>query len=381
MQRAHAGARMASTSPVCVNASFATVVSGSKYAAAAACLPRQLQQVKSVCPRMLLVYDDRDTELPMALLTWAYGADRMLPLTELQARYQAGRAASTGRRLYASSEVSRLFVKLWIWALPLQRVVFLDADVVLVRNVDELLRVNARLAADYCVHCTGTFYNTGVMVLAPDLRRLRSLLSMARFVASPWKSFFPQSVGERYVDVCSPRDDPHRYRRLFPNASNPFQTCRSFHGAKRLRYIPKACEDKHGDQSIINQVFGVRGSTRLSPGYNDVMFQGFNATTTRILHFSAEPKPWAETASKFAINMCRARHCASESTTPRYRRCIAALRSSKSDPAHRNAAVQSTVADSCLQAVALYRDRCRATFARQARLSGANVTSWATPAA
>ena len=42
----------------CASATFVTLLAGKRYATAAACLPRQLRQVQSACP-ILLVYSQQ----------------------------------------------------------------------------------------------------------------------------------------------------------------------------------------------------------------------------------------------------------------------------------------------------------------------------------
>ena len=314
------------------NVAFVTLLTGAKYAAPAACLPRQLRQVGSTCP-IILVYDDDDASLPLPMLHEAFNAssgDRMMPLSTLKARYAnafnnhglSGPAASpsdviVGRRLYTSVEKSNLLLKLWLWALPMQRAVFLDIDVVLVRNVDSLLAAQGTLAAVFCEQqLSGIFYNTGVMVFTPSLSKLHELLEVARHIASPWRGFYPWP-GERYAEICSPRNEPHAYRRLFPNTSNPFGACRKVHAGRQPLFIQKACESKHTDQSAINHIFGASPSSlpslpilaspssglnaagggvrRLLPIFNDNPWTGLN-NETHIFHFSGEPKPWAAAA-------------------------------------------------------------------------------------
>jgi len=61
------------------------------------------------------------------------------------------------------------YTKLQTWRLPLQRVVFLDADALVLASVDDLFEaapLEGLAAADDC--CSGTF-NTGVMALRPSV--------------------------------------------------------------------------------------------------------------------------------------------------------------------------------------------------------------------
>ena len=311
----------------CGNSSFVTVLTGEKYVAAAACLPAQLRYVGSTC-QLLLLYDDADASLPLPLLQQSYGVDRMIPVSTLKARV----AATTGRRLYTSSDYTNLFLKLWLWALPIKRAVFLDLDVVIVQNIDDLLRVDAALAAVFCTVAGGIYYNTGIMAFEPSLYHLRELLWHVRFVGSPWHGFHPHG-DEVYADICAPIHDPFAHKILFANATNPFSTCRQAFGpGKQPIHIQKACESKHTDQSIINHVLAGRKDNlwgrpvvRLSTRYNDNPWTGL-LNDTRIFHFAGEPKPWAENAL-------------------------------------RRVRVHG-LADSRYEAVELWRDRCRATYSK-----------------
>lgn len=286
----------------------------------AACLPHQLRQVGSACASMLLVYDDNDTTLPLPLLEKAYGVNHMVPFTRLKRRYThylqanvsnktARATAAAGRRLadnpldkkdtsVASSVAWQQwqengFIKLWLWALPVQRAVYFDIDVVFIRNVDFLLSVDAALAATTCAR---PFFGTGLLVLEPSLERLGQLLEKARFVRLPWRGWLPFN-GEAYVDVCSPQDDPYAHVRLFPNSSKPFDECRIAYGGRERRRMPTACEGSWSEQSVINSVFRGVHTDRFVALPEDVhenpwLKVGFDANRTSIFHFSGQPKPW-----------------------------------------------------------------------------------------
>ena len=58
---------LASTSTPC-NGTFVTMVSGARYAAAAACIPHQLAFVNSQCPLLLIYDEDADTSLQLPAL-------------------------------------------------------------------------------------------------------------------------------------------------------------------------------------------------------------------------------------------------------------------------------------------------------------------------
>jgi len=62
-----AASMLASTSTPC-NGTFVTMVSGARYAAAAACIPHQLAFVNSQCPLLLIYDEDADTSLQLPAL-------------------------------------------------------------------------------------------------------------------------------------------------------------------------------------------------------------------------------------------------------------------------------------------------------------------------
>jgi hypothetical protein len=65
---------------------------------------------------------------------------------------------------------NRTFDKLDIWAMPLDRLVFLDADTVVLKNIDELLDASAdfRAAPDCGFDCHEERFNSGVLAIKPS---------------------------------------------------------------------------------------------------------------------------------------------------------------------------------------------------------------------
>mmetsp|Transcript_80792 Transcript_80792/g.160533 ORF Transcript_80792/g.160533 Transcript_80792/m.160533 type:complete len:143 (-) Transcript_80792:165-593(-) len=117
-------------------ATFVSLLSGSRYIAAALCLHTQLVRVSSRC-RLTLVYDDREVNRTTGSpLEETLGARNLIPLTRLMRKlpnenspYGAQWAALQnrslrGRRLYqGSTERSVNFLKFWLWALPFTQAV------------------------------------------------------------------------------------------------------------------------------------------------------------------------------------------------------------------------------------------------------------------
>lgn len=302
-------------------ATFVTLLTGSRYAAPAACLPAQLRAVNSIC-RPLLVYNDADSSLPLPMLRDAFGASHMLPLGQLRARYnhtwhrrEAGHKARAqavakadglpphGRRLFANgAEAANTHLKLWLWALPLAgRAVFLDIDIVILHNIDELLRIVPQPRAENgpaigAVTCKSKYgeryFNSGVLVFTPSLRVLSRLLLQAHYASGLWRGHVPHA-GEAWPHICAPMHDPWAAKRLFPNSSHPLADCRSRYGpGKQPHMMSKACESKLTDQSIFNAVFPTH--TSLPGRFNVDPSRGMGKNeSTHIAHFVGEPKPWS----------------------------------------------------------------------------------------
>jgi hypothetical protein len=231
----------------------------------------------------------------------------MLPLSLLKARYKwppprpRAQVPAAGRRLFSSSEAYNTHLKLWLWALPTtHRVVYLDIDILILRNIDALLDVvpptlpdgSPGLGAVTCKSKYGErFFNSGILVLTPSLRTLERLLELGRFASAPWNGHIPRPA-DKWPDICAPRDDPVAAKRLFPNnASHSLAACRQHYGPGHTpSKMIKACESKLTDQSILNTVFHSHAS--LPRGFN-MQYGDLDANSSAIVHFVGEPKPWS----------------------------------------------------------------------------------------
>jgi lipopolysaccharide biosynthesis glycosyltransferase len=129
-----------------------------------------------------------------------------------------GASPGMGRRLRTSDMGRTSFARLWVWALPWHRLCTLDSDMVVVRNIDELLHFEARsdevgagvdwsrrphgegrvreehqidyhgraltriAAVPGCMHNTDGFvaFNGGMYVFAPSVSVLRQLMTQVR---------------------------------------------------------------------------------------------------------------------------------------------------------------------------------------------------------
>ena len=192
------------------------------------------------------------------------------------------------------------------------RVVFLDVDLLIMRNIDALLNAipeplgrsrwnvvdgSPGVAAVTCKSRWGArFFNSGVMVFTPSLTALRALLELTRFATGPWYGSVPHA-GERWPDVCSPREEPWAYKRILPNTS--FSECRSHvsHGRGHPPDpISKACQPKLTEQSILNVLY--HQHSLLPEGFNVPSREAvLSDPSHRIIHFLGEPKPWESTST------------------------------------------------------------------------------------
>ena len=289
---------------------YTTFVSGVNYVPGVQCLLRNRAQVGSNCP-WVVVYDDRDrpsTALPrrvlrsLSLMMTRLG-DELVALSSLFGRLGGNASlqhdaftgvvcedavpASAGRRLYERSEYTTPWLKLWLWALPHEYLLYVDCDVLLTRSLDALLREPPRVLASGDVGLLAmpaascpkqASFNSGVVLFRPSLEALAALQRLA----ATW--------ARRMVTL----------------------------GGKWKP--PKACERRVGDQSILNFFYRASGRAgrlgwaplpawvRVRPASlwanEQALAAGSHAGASTpqkrsdpeppaVLHFLAEPKPWA----------------------------------------------------------------------------------------
>ena len=188
-------ARPASASACPPGATFVSLVSNESYVPGALCLVRAMRKLGGTCPFLLLLADlpappGAHVALSAASsssLAQAYGGrTQLLPLSALQARLVAHTHNASGsghrrrlRTLHPTGWVQNTHRKLLLWALPgFSKVVFLDIDILIVANVDALLREAPFSAAAALPYATSLF-NSGVMVLSPSLATAAALQSLS----------------------------------------------------------------------------------------------------------------------------------------------------------------------------------------------------------
>ena len=239
MPESSAGRRIAAVqlSEQCEGA-FVAVLSKERFVHAALCWHDQLRRVGSTC-RILLILDDRPRAPLLSSESWSklvqtFGNSSLVRVSSLAA--STGLGGRHGRRLLDRGRAAKTAAALryWAWALSVPRVCYMDLDVLIKWNVDDLLQWplprNTSLAA---VRCPGRsfFFNSGVMLLRPSRDFLRRLLLRDCY----WEA------------------------RHFANATHfpAVKACRRYtEGPVRGQDVTmvKACESKLADQSVINMV-------------------------------------------------------------------------------------------------------------------------------
>ena len=309
------------------NSTYATLINSDSYVGAALCLRAQLRRVRSACP-LLLLFDDRLGRMSaeaVETLRNAFGTEQMTSIATLASASSAWTheqyprhtsRMQSGRRLYA--EVSQTHAKVFVWALPFERVVYLDLDVLLLANIDDVFEVELtprqHLAATACPG--SPYFVAGFMLLRPHASEVGPLLAVTRFAKGPWFGRLPVSLSRSandpsyWTNICHPNGACPSAKDLscspaallYPNASDPLWACMKAHrGHFSNRPISKACASKLGDQSIHNFRFrrrwrelpaelGLNVDGRRWPGNRHAATE--HAGQPRMLHFFGEPKPF-----------------------------------------------------------------------------------------
>jgi len=287
---------------------FVAVVSRERFVPAALCWHAQMRRVGTVCP-LKLIWDDRgrvsllSTE-SLSQLERAFGRESLIAASSLISGAGFGRSREPkGRRLLDQGREARAAgaLKYWAWALPFARVVYMDLDTLVLRNVDELVRwplpANAQLAA---VRCSTRSYhfNSGVLVIRPSREFLRTLVLRDCY----WEARHFGNVSHwRGLQAC----------RRYAASGAPVR-------GSELNIV-KACESRAADQSVINMAVHIdyEGRKGRSPGSAAFLPDRFNANwqtsaaraaDVAVVHFAGRVKPWdsakhAETEWKQALRL------------------------------------------------------------------------------
>lgn len=355
---------------------FATIIAGEEYASLALCLHRQLRLYASKCT-LLVVYSDVDADRAISRgtlqrISEEIGHENLIALSSLVHRAQRHPAIAwpipgTAIEVHRDSDnvtgllkwtnaaqwgAGRLVYgvhKYWLWALDPERyprVAYLDVDVLVMRNLDRLLHAEFShdiAAVTSAPICQLKSFNSGLLVLKPNLRTLVRLLLGHRFVNFPWKGRVPEfddarlslsgpltlKKQQRVVGAptlvigwaehclppgcntasCAPADTLANAKLaavLRPNQTGFLSKCRTLHGGKYKRgaLVQKSCERHAFDQSVLNWHFAGRWFNL--PKLYNVQSQLWELMATKgkieehsiaMIHFAGDLKPWGDARS------------------------------------------------------------------------------------
>ena len=341
--------------PCNANGTFVTLAAGDQAVVGALCLKHQMRRMNSTCPLHIVVEDRPGREMTDRSLTKikrAYGADRVIAMSTLIGH---ARTEGLGRRLIKDTfGAAASTSKYWLWAWPERvKLAYLDTDVLLLRNIDEMLDVELTprhpfAAVPSCTSAKIGWFNGGVLVFMPSLATLHRLQGLDRWTHYPWKGYIGRG---NWADICAPfdgctkpqclaartildgkffngtdRSEPAPVVRrkkdkqlVRVTTSDPFKACRfhfngSFHPAGRIQL---ACEPRYTDQTILNYAFPhylqmpksfnmVRQARYDEPCVSPMNTSERRATCrygfkraagVAIIHALGEPKPWSKKLS------------------------------------------------------------------------------------
>lgn len=302
----------------CAGGVYATFIAGDSYVPLARCLASQLQRVSSKCP-FVVVFDDREaatssegaralrehvgTVFPLTTL-FATLSNRTSNTSDATSRGAAffgpppPKAPRAGRRLYAATRYYTPWLKLWLWALPFPAVVYLDADVVVLRNLDRIFVDTPKAApralfAAVPVRCPIPYmqgrnlkaFNSGILWLRPSIERLRQLQKHAN------ETYAGMARGHKPNKACEQRisDQTLLYWYVF-----------------RQRHL-LADLPLHYNAPASNVSAEVASAARLdAPAYAARALGrggGGAARWPSVVHYLNEPKPWAACPSRLPRNL------------------------------------------------------------------------------
>lgn len=201
---------------------YCTLLSNSEYMPGAVALARSLQAVRARAPLVVLVPERTIAQVDAELLE-RHGCEvravAPLPLSaqfcERHASAALGRAAPFTRGVKPQfHETLNNFLKLRCWELTqYEKIVFLDADTVVVRNVDRLFEYPAFGAAPNLYQELEDFgrMNSGVFVARPSAAEFERLLAQLDAPGAFWRRTDQTFLEAMFPDWCVL---PHWYNTL-----------------------------------------------------------------------------------------------------------------------------------------------------------------------
>lgn len=199
--------------------SYVTLVANAEYLIGARALARSLQTCNSRWPLTALVVENVEDDAQLADLA-ALGCriERVAPLPLSDAfRARHNRSAQHTQAPFTKGEKPQFhdpllnFVKLRVWEMEqFDRVVFLDADTLVVQNIDRLFSYPEFSAAPNLYETLADFHrlNSGVFVAQPSSRTFDAMLTALDQPGVFWRrtdqtfleNWFPNWHGLPYID-------------------------------------------------------------------------------------------------------------------------------------------------------------------------------------
>ncbi len=195
--------------------SYVTLIANADYLVGARALARSLQMCRAQWPLTALALDDVDGLEELEALGCRIVRVAPLPLSAdfcarhtRSAQHAAAPFAKGNKPLFHNPLLN--FVKLRLWELEeFERVVFLDADTLVVRNIDRLFGYPEFAAAPNLYESLADFHrlNSGVFVAQPSRRSFDDLLAALDQPDTFWRrtdqtfleSYFPEWHGLPYI--------------------------------------------------------------------------------------------------------------------------------------------------------------------------------------
>lgn len=195
--------------------SYITLIANANYLPGALALARSLKMCGAQWPLTALVLDDLPGLSELESLGCTLLLVEPLPLSD-DFRARHSRQSQHTLAPFTKGEKPQFhdplhnFVKLRLWALEqYEKVVFLDADTLVIRNIDRLFSFPEFVAAPNLYESLADFHrmNSGVFVAQPSRRTLDAMLSALDQPDAFWKrtdqtflqTFFPDWHGLPYI--------------------------------------------------------------------------------------------------------------------------------------------------------------------------------------
>jgi lipopolysaccharide biosynthesis glycosyltransferase len=141
--------------------SYVTLVS-SDYIRGVIALDKSLKKVDSEVELLVMYWDLSDDDIKYL----KSNGIKLIKVNRIESKKSSGRYVDT-------------YNKLNIWNLNIEKVIFLDSDCVVLKNIDHLFDIDCEFAAceDNGVELGRSLFNTGVMLIKPNKKIFKDMLS------------------------------------------------------------------------------------------------------------------------------------------------------------------------------------------------------------